>query len=56
MRKKDSVAWKMAKKIAARKHTLWEPVELLPNDCVLVRSLVRGNSWVLSLSDLQERA
>ena len=54
MLKKDSQVWKLAKRIARRKHCLWFPVALSTKpDTVIVQSLIRGTQWEKSLQSLQ---
>lgn len=57
MLKSQSEAWKLATRIARRKHTNWTPVALSADgNTVTVQSLIRGNQWTHTLSELRTRA
>lgn len=54
MKKSDSEAWKLAKRIARRNGCMWFPVEL--SDCgtiVTVESIIRGSRWKKNLESLK---
>ena len=54
MKKSDSKAWKLAKRISRRKGCMWVPVEL--SECgtvVTVQSLIRGTQWKQTLTSLE---
>ena len=51
--KKNSEIWKLAKKLSKRKHCLWKPIELLPDNTVKVYSIIRGNDWNYDLATLK---
>lgn len=53
MLKKDSAAWKLAKKYARRKHTLSRPLTLCDDGCILMYGLLYGNEYKLSENDLR---
>lgn len=55
MLKKDSEAWKLAKKISRRKHCFWEPIALSATkpETVIVQSVIRGNTWEKSIEELR---
>lgn len=54
MLKKESEAWKLAKRMARRKSCHWVPVELSPcGTVVMVQSIIRGNYWRKTLQDLR---
>jgi hypothetical protein len=57
MLKKDSEAWRLAKAIARRKGVMWRPVSVHgdggPGDFVYVESLITGNGWTKTISQLR---
>jgi hypothetical protein len=54
VKKKDSLAWRIAKTRARRKYVCSVPIALSADGhSVTMQSLIRGNTWVLSLQDLQ---
>lgn len=54
MKKKESLAWRIAKTRARRKYVCSVPIELSADgQRVTMQSLIRGNTWVLTLQDLQ---
>ena len=53
MLKKNSEAWQLAKKLSRRRYSNSIPIELLSNEDVKMQSLIHGNTWVLSLSELK---
>jgi hypothetical protein len=54
MMKKDSEAWKLAQRICRRQGTNRRPIAL-SNDgqVVTFQSLIRGNTWTRTLSELR---
>lgn len=57
MKKKDSEAWKLAKRRARRKGVNTIPIELSPCGAkVKFRSLIRGNEWWLDLPEIKALA
>jgi len=54
MKKKDSLAWRIAKTRARRRYVCSVPIALSDDgQRVTMQSLIRGNTWVLNLQDLQ---
>ena len=54
MKKKDSLAWRIAKTRSRRKYVCSVPIALSDDgQSVTMQSLIRGNTWVLTLHDLQ---
>jgi hypothetical protein len=56
MLKKNSEAWQLAKKLTRRKYCNHIPIELLPNDNVVMKSIIRGNTWIVTFSELKVKA
>lgn len=53
VKKKDSEAWRIAKKIARRKHSHKIPIALSDDgQRVQFMSLIRGNTWWYTLREL----
>lgn len=54
MKKKDSLAWCIAKTRSRRRYVCSVPIALSDDgQRVTMQSLIRGNTWVLTLQDLQ---
>lgn len=53
IKKVNSAAWNIARKLSRRKGCNWRPLELLPDDTVKVYSVIRGNEWVIDLKTLE---
>lgn len=53
--KKNSEAWQLAKKLARRKHCHSVPIELLANGNVVIQSTIRGNTWIVTLDELEAK-
>lgn len=54
--KKNSEIWKLAKKLSNRKYCLWKPLELVSDNTVKVYSIIRGNTWIVTLDELKVKA
>ena len=53
MLKQNSEAWQLAKKLSKRRYSNSIPIELLPDGSVKMQSLIRGNTWLVTLNDLR---
>lgn len=54
--KKNSEAWQLAKKLTRRKYCNHFPIELLSNGNVVMKSSIRGNTWIVTLNELKAKA
>ena len=54
MGKKDSIAWQLALKLCRRKGSNKKPIELVDNDKVRFASLIRGNTWIYSIKEIEQ--
>lgn len=54
--KKNSEAWKLAKKLTSRKYCNHIPIKLLPNGDIVMQSTIRGNTWIITLDELKAKA